>query len=140
MPAKSAFSAVDLAHKTCLAAEEQGYTLELMNALAEHPTLFRDMLQGSARLCRGENSGISYQLRLRPLRARRLAGGRTYQRWPVQVELYRSGTFSLRTPARWQNQWWSRPSQRAGRQVSSERECPRLPAGAQAPHPRGMEG
>ena len=45
MPAKSAFSAVDLAHKTCLAAEEQGYTLELMNALAEHPTLFRDMLQ-----------------------------------------------------------------------------------------------
>lgn len=45
MTTKSAFSVVGLAHKVCLAAEEQGYTPELMNALAEHPNLFRQMLQ-----------------------------------------------------------------------------------------------
>ena len=45
MPAKSAFSVLGLAHKMCLAAEEQGYTPELINTLAEHPTLLRDMLQ-----------------------------------------------------------------------------------------------
>jgi hypothetical protein len=45
MSAKSAFSVVGLVHKVCLAAEEQGYTPELLNTLAEHPTLFRNMLQ-----------------------------------------------------------------------------------------------
>src|SRR3989344_805093 len=39
MPTKSAFSAVGLAHKVCLAAEEHGYTPELLNTLAERPTL-----------------------------------------------------------------------------------------------------
>lgn len=38
MPTKSAFSVVGLAHKVCLAAEEQGWTPEMLNALAEHPT------------------------------------------------------------------------------------------------------
>ena len=42
---KSEFSIVGLARKTCLAAEAQGYTPELLNALAEHPTLFSQMLQ-----------------------------------------------------------------------------------------------
>ncbi len=42
MPTNSAFS-VGLAHKVCLAAEEQGYTPELLNALAEHPTLFGEI-------------------------------------------------------------------------------------------------
>jgi hypothetical protein len=45
MTAKSAFSAVGLAHKVCLSAEEQGYTPEMLNALAEHPNLFRQLLQ-----------------------------------------------------------------------------------------------
>src|SRR3989338_6119858 len=43
MSAKSAFSAVGLAHKVCLAAEEQGYTPELLNILAEHPTLLGEL-------------------------------------------------------------------------------------------------
>ena len=43
MPTKSAFSIVGLAHKVCLAAEEQGYTPELLNRLAEHPTLLGDL-------------------------------------------------------------------------------------------------
>lgn len=34
-----------LAHKVCLSAEEQGYNPELLNALAEHPSLFREMLE-----------------------------------------------------------------------------------------------
>ncbi|MEK7611768.1 MAG: hypothetical protein AAB407_00230 [Patescibacteria group bacterium] len=45
MPAKSAFSIVGLAHKVCLVAEGQGYTPELMNALAERPDLFKQLLQ-----------------------------------------------------------------------------------------------
>ncbi|MDO8556974.1 MAG: hypothetical protein Q7R98_00735 [Candidatus Jorgensenbacteria bacterium] len=45
MSAKSEFSVVGLAHKLLLTAEEQGYTPELLNNLAEHPTLFHDMLQ-----------------------------------------------------------------------------------------------
>jgi hypothetical protein len=45
MPTKSAFSIVGLAHKVCLAAEEQGYDPELLNALAENPTLLGQMLQ-----------------------------------------------------------------------------------------------
>jgi hypothetical protein len=45
MPTKSAFSAVGLAHKVCLAAEEQGYTPELLNTLAENPTLFSQLLK-----------------------------------------------------------------------------------------------
>jgi hypothetical protein len=45
MSVKSAFSAVGLAHKVCLAAEDQGYTPELLNALAEHPSLFQQLLQ-----------------------------------------------------------------------------------------------
>ena len=45
MSAKSEFSVIGLAHKVCLSAEEQGYTPELLNALAEHPTLFRDTLR-----------------------------------------------------------------------------------------------
>ena len=45
MTTKSAFSIVGLAHKVCLAAEVQGYTPELFNALAEHPDLFRQTLQ-----------------------------------------------------------------------------------------------
>ena len=45
MPTKSAFSIVGLAHKVCLAAEEQGYTPELLNALAETPALFSQMLK-----------------------------------------------------------------------------------------------
>ena len=45
MPTKSAFSAVGLAHKVCLAAEEQGWTPERLNALAENSTLFSQMLQ-----------------------------------------------------------------------------------------------
>jgi hypothetical protein len=44
MSTKSAFSVVGLAHKVCLAAEEQGYTPELLNTLAEDPALFRKML------------------------------------------------------------------------------------------------
>ena len=43
MTAKSAFSIVGLAHKLCLSAEEQGYTPELLNALAESPDLFRQL-------------------------------------------------------------------------------------------------
>lgn len=43
MSTKSAFSAVGLAHKVCLAAEEQGYTPELLNTLAEHPTLLGEL-------------------------------------------------------------------------------------------------
>lgn len=43
MPTKSAFSIVGLAHKVCLAAEEQGYTPELLNTLAEHPTLLGEL-------------------------------------------------------------------------------------------------
>lgn len=45
MTTKSAFSAVGLAHKVCLSAEEQGYTPELLNVLAETPDLFRQLLQ-----------------------------------------------------------------------------------------------
>lgn len=45
MTTKSAFSAVGLAHKVCLSAEQQGYTPELLNALAEAPDLFRQLLQ-----------------------------------------------------------------------------------------------
>ena len=45
MSTKSAFSVVGLTHKFCLAAEEQGYTPELLNALAERPDLLRQMLQ-----------------------------------------------------------------------------------------------
>lgn len=45
MKTKSAFSAVGLAHKVCLSAEGQGYTPELLNALAEHPDLFRQFRQ-----------------------------------------------------------------------------------------------
>ena len=45
MATKSAFSIVGLAHKVCLTAEAQGYTPELLNALAEHPTLFGDLLK-----------------------------------------------------------------------------------------------
>lgn len=45
MATKSAFSIVGLAHKVCLSAEGQGYTPELLNTLAEHVTLFRDLLQ-----------------------------------------------------------------------------------------------
>ena len=44
MSAKSAFS-VGLAHKVCIAAENEGYTPELLNALAERPGLFRQLLQ-----------------------------------------------------------------------------------------------
>jgi hypothetical protein len=43
MPTKSAFSVVGLAHKVCSAAEAQGYTPELLNALAEHPTLLGEL-------------------------------------------------------------------------------------------------
>lgn len=43
MPTKSAFSVVGLAHKVCLAAEAQGYTPELLNALAEHPSLLGEL-------------------------------------------------------------------------------------------------
>lgn len=42
---KSEFSVVGLAHKVCLAAEAQGYNPELLNALAEHPSLFRQLLE-----------------------------------------------------------------------------------------------
>lgn len=42
---KSEFSVVGLAHKVCLAAEVQGYNPELLNALAEHPTLFGQLLE-----------------------------------------------------------------------------------------------
>lgn len=45
MATKSAFSIVGLAHKLCLSAEALGYTPELLNTLAEHPTLFGDLLQ-----------------------------------------------------------------------------------------------
>ena len=45
MSTKSAFSIVGLAHKLLLAAEEQGYTPELINALAEKPELFKQLLQ-----------------------------------------------------------------------------------------------
>ncbi len=45
MAKKSAFSIIGLAHKICLSAEEQGYTPELLNTLAENPSLFRQMLQ-----------------------------------------------------------------------------------------------
>jgi hypothetical protein len=43
MATKSAFSSVGLAHKLCLAAEGQGYTPELLNALAEHQTLLGEL-------------------------------------------------------------------------------------------------
>ncbi len=43
MSTKSAFSIVGLAHKLCLTAEQQGYTPELLNALAEHPTLLGEL-------------------------------------------------------------------------------------------------
>lgn len=36
MSVESAFPAVGLAHEVCLSAEGQGYTPELLNALAEH--------------------------------------------------------------------------------------------------------
>ena len=42
---KSAFSIVGLVHKLLLAAEEQGYTPELINTLAEKPELFKQLLQ-----------------------------------------------------------------------------------------------
>jgi hypothetical protein len=42
---KSEFSVVGLAHKVCLAAEAQGYNPELLNALAEHPSLFGQLLE-----------------------------------------------------------------------------------------------
>ncbi len=42
---KSEFSVVGLAHKICLAAEAQGYNPELLNALAEHPSLFEQLLE-----------------------------------------------------------------------------------------------
>ncbi len=45
MATKSAFSIVGLAHKLCLSAEALGYTPELLNTLAEHPTLLGDLLQ-----------------------------------------------------------------------------------------------
>ena len=45
MTTKSAFSVVGLAHKVCLSAEEQGYTPELLNSLAENSDLFRQLLQ-----------------------------------------------------------------------------------------------
>ena len=45
MSTKSEFSIVGLAHKICLAAEAQGYTPKLFNDLAEHPTLFSQILQ-----------------------------------------------------------------------------------------------
>lgn len=45
MTTKSAFSVVGLAHKVCLSAEEQGYTPEPLNSLAENSDLFRQLLQ-----------------------------------------------------------------------------------------------
>ncbi len=45
MSTKSEFSVVGLAHKLLLAAEEQGYTPELINALAEKPNLLKSLLQ-----------------------------------------------------------------------------------------------
>ena len=45
MATKSAFSIVGLAHKVCRTAEDQGYNPELLNALAEHPTLFGEFLK-----------------------------------------------------------------------------------------------
>ena len=41
---KSAFSLLGLAHKLFLSAEAQGYTPKLINELAEHPDLFRQLL------------------------------------------------------------------------------------------------
>ena len=49
--ATSAFSIVGLAHKWLLAAEAQGCTPEVLNKMAEHPTLFGDaraVLEGGA--------------------------------------------------------------------------------------------
>lgn len=49
--ATSAFSIVGLAHKLLLAAEAQGCTPEVLNKMAEHPTLFgdaREVLEGRA--------------------------------------------------------------------------------------------
>lgn len=43
MAAKSAFSIVGLAHKLCLALEAQGFTPELLNALAENTSLLGDL-------------------------------------------------------------------------------------------------
>lgn len=43
MSTKSAFSTVGLAHRLCLAAEAEGYTPELLNALAESPLLLAGM-------------------------------------------------------------------------------------------------
>ena len=43
MPTKSAFSVVGLAHKLFLAAEAEGYTPEMLNALAESPSLLAGM-------------------------------------------------------------------------------------------------
>ncbi len=43
MAAKSAFSIVGLAHKLCLAFEAQGFTPELLNALAESPHILAEL-------------------------------------------------------------------------------------------------
>lgn len=45
MTTKSAFSIVGLAHKVCLSAEKAGYNPTLLNELAEHPDLFRQLRQ-----------------------------------------------------------------------------------------------
>ncbi|MHB8860615.1 MAG: hypothetical protein ACYC48_02675 [Minisyncoccota bacterium] len=45
MSTKSEFSVIGLAHKLFLVAEEQGYTPELINALAEKPDLLKHLLQ-----------------------------------------------------------------------------------------------
>ncbi len=43
MPTKSEFSVLGLAHKLFLAAEAEGYTSEMLNALAENPSLLAGM-------------------------------------------------------------------------------------------------
>ena len=45
MATKSEFSVVGLVHKVCLSAEKQGYTPDLLNALAEDPNLFTQLLE-----------------------------------------------------------------------------------------------
>jgi len=45
MSTKSAFSIGELGRKVCLAAEAQGYSPDLLNALAENPTLLSQMLK-----------------------------------------------------------------------------------------------
>src|SRR3989344_6270252 len=95
METKSEFSILGLAHKICLAAENQGYNPQRLNDLAEHPDLFRRFLQ--VQLCLAEIKPIEHLIDLdaNPFtpsgwRVEEHAKGGHFKWNPTQVKLHLS--------------------------------------------------